>query len=87
MELQVTGTSGAFDYVLGLFYYEEEGHNFQNDTASTAARRLPRARAPNPGAGDFFLHQKYDSQAIYGNVGFHLTDALPDRGRRPADGG
>ena len=33
VELQVTGTSGALDYVLGLFYYEEEGHNFQDDTA------------------------------------------------------
>ena len=76
VELQVTGTSGALDYVLGLFYYEEEGHNFQNDTPSTAARRLPRARAPTPNGGDFFLHQKYDSQAIYGNVGFHLTDAF-----------
>ena len=31
---------------------------------------------PLPYGGDFFLHQKYDSQAIYGNVGFHLTDAF-----------
>ena len=57
VELQVTGKSGAFDYVLGLFYYEEEGHNFQNDTAfNCGTNPLSRARAPN--GGDFFLHQK-----------------------------
>jgi iron complex outermembrane receptor protein len=71
VEFQVTGRSGALDYVFGLFYYEEEGQNFQNDTqfnCGTAA-----APCSTPGA-DFFLHQKYDSQAAYANVGFHLTD-------------
>jgi len=74
VELQVTGTSGALDYVLGLFYYEEEGHNFQNDTSFNCGTKAAPCLAPN--SGDFFLHQKYDSQAIYGNVGFHLTDAF-----------
>ena len=74
VELQVTGTSGALDYVLGLFYYEEEGHNFQNDTQFNCGTKAVPCTSP-PG-GDFFLHQKYDSQAIYGNVGFHLTDAF-----------
>ena len=74
VELQVTGTSGALDYVLGLFYYEEEGHNFQNDTQfNCGTKAAPCTSLPG---GDFFLHQKYDSQAIYGNVGFHLTDAF-----------
>jgi iron complex outermembrane receptor protein len=79
VELQVTGASGALDYVLGLFYYEEEGHNFQNDTAFNCGTKVPPpgpCPSPNPNAADFFLHQKYDSQAIYGNVGFHLTDAF-----------
>jgi iron complex outermembrane recepter protein len=73
-ELQVTGTSGALDYVLGLFYYEEEGHNFQNDTSFNCGSKA--APCPAPNSGDFFLHQKYDSQAIYANVGYHLTDAF-----------
>ena len=74
VELQVTGTSGALDYVLGLFYYEEEGQNFQNDTSFNCGTAA--APCPAPNGGDFFLHQKYDSQAIYANVGFHLTDAF-----------
>ena len=75
VEFQVTGESGAFDYVLGLFYYEEEGQNFQNDTSF----RCGTAAAPCPGpgsGGDFLMQQKYDSQAVYANVGFHVTDAL-----------
>ena len=72
--MQVTGTSGAFDYVFGLFYYKEEGHNFQDDTAFNCGTKLAPCPSPNPIAADFFLHQKYDSQAIYLNVGFHLTD-------------
>ncbi len=71
-EFQVTGRSGAFDYVLGLFYYEEEGQNFQNDTSFNCGTAA--APCPSPNGGDFFLHQKYDSQAIYANVGFHVTD-------------
>lgn len=72
VELQVTGRSGALDYVLGLFYYEEEGQNFQNDTSFNCGTAAAPCTAPN--GGDFFLHQKFDSQAIYANVGFHLTD-------------
>ena len=74
VELQVTGASGAFDYVLGLFYYEEEGQNFQNDTSFNCGTAADPCDAPN--SGDFFLHQKYDSQAVYANVGFQLTDAF-----------
>ncbi|HVQ12808.1 MAG TPA: TonB-dependent receptor, partial [Vicinamibacterales bacterium] len=74
VELQATGTAGAFDYVLGLFYYEEEGHNFQNDTQFNCGTKATPCTSP-PG-GDFFLHQKYDSEAIYANVGYHITDAF-----------
>jgi iron complex outermembrane receptor protein len=72
VELQATGTAGAFDYVVGLFYYEEEGQNFQNDTQFNCGNVA--APCTSPPGGDFFLHQKYDSQAIYGNVGYQVND-------------
>ena len=75
VEFQVTGQSGAFDYVVGLFYYEEEGQNFQDGTSFSCGTKAAPCATPG-GSGDFFLHQKYDSQAIYANVGFHVTDAL-----------
>ncbi len=62
-ELQLTGTQGAFDYVAGLYHFEEKGHNFQDDTTFNGG----------PG-GDFFLKQKVDSDAIYANVGYAFTD-------------
>ena len=65
VELQVTGKSGAFDYVAGLYLFEEDGHNFQNDTTFNGG----------PG-GDFFLEQSADSQAIFANVGFAISDQL-----------
>jgi iron complex outermembrane recepter protein len=74
VELQATGTSGRFDYVLGLFYYEEEGQNFQNDTSFNCGTAAAPCAASN--SGDFFLHQKYDSLAAYANVGFQVTDQL-----------
>ena len=72
VELQATGKAGAFDYVLGLFYYEEEGQNFQNDTQFNCGTAASPCTSP-PGS-DFFLHQKYDSLAVYANVGFQVTD-------------
>jgi iron complex outermembrane receptor protein len=74
VELQATGTSGRIDYVFGLFYYEEEGQNFQNDTSFNCGTAA--APCPAPNSGDFFLHQKYDSLAAYANVGFQVTDQL-----------
>ena len=85
LELQATGKAGAFDYVFGLFYYEEEGQNFQNDTQFNCGNVGTPCTSP-PG-GDFFLHQKYDSQAIYANVGYQVNDAAPDRGRPPVHAG
>jgi iron complex outermembrane receptor protein len=72
VELQATGTAGAIDYVVGLFYYEEEGQNFQNDTQFNCGTVATPCTSP-PGS-DFFLHQKYDSFAVYANVGFQVTD-------------
>ena len=63
-ELQLTGEFGAFDYVAGLYWFEEEGENSQDPTIFLG----------DP--GDFLLSQTVDSQAIYGNVGYHVSDAL-----------
>jgi iron complex outermembrane receptor protein len=65
VELQLTGTPGAIDYVVGLYWYEEKGHNFQDDTTFNGG----------PG-GDFFLKQKTTSKAAYANVGYQVNDAL-----------
>jgi len=65
LELQLTGENGAFDYVLGLYHYEEEGQNFQNPT-----------RFHNGDNGVFFMQQEVDSDAIYGNVGYAVSDQL-----------
>jgi iron complex outermembrane receptor protein len=72
VELQATGKAGAIDYVVGLFYYEEEGQNFQNDTQFNCGTVATPCTSP-PGS-DFFLHQKYDSFAVYANVGFQVND-------------
>jgi iron complex outermembrane receptor protein len=65
VELQLTGKPGAIDYVVGLYWYEEKGHNFQDDTTFRGG----------PG-GDFFLKQKTTSKAAYANVGYQVNDAL-----------
>ncbi len=74
VELQVTGKSGAFDYVLGLYLFEEEGHNFQNDTSFNCGTVVLPCTSPN--GGDFFLEQDVNSEAIFANVGFAITDQL-----------
>ena len=63
-ELQLTGDFGAFDYVAGLYWFEEEGENSQDPTIFLGE------------PGDFLLTQKVDSQAIYANVGYHFSDDL-----------
>ncbi|MEX1993954.1 MAG: TonB-dependent receptor [Steroidobacteraceae bacterium] len=65
MELQLTGKNGAFDYVVGLYHFEEEGQNFQNPT-----------RFHNGDNGVFFMQQDVDSDAIYANVGYAVSDQL-----------
>jgi iron complex outermembrane recepter protein len=63
-ELQLTGDYGKWDYVAGLYWFTEDGRNVQDPTTFLG------------GPGDFLLKQDVDSQAIYGNVGYHLNDAL-----------
>jgi iron complex outermembrane receptor protein len=74
IELQVTGKSGRIDYVAGLYLFEEDGQNFQNDTSFNCG--TPASPCTVPNGGDFFLAQSSDSQAIFANVGFNVTDAL-----------
>ena len=63
-ELQLTGTFGAWDYVTGLYWFEEEGANRQD----------PAIFLEDP--GDFLLEQEVDSQAIYANIGYNFSEDL-----------
>ncbi len=71
-ELQINGQYGAFDFVTGLYYFEEEGENFQHRTVFQGP---PDADHPFA-LGDFRLGQKMDSQAIYANLGYQVNDRL-----------
>lgn len=63
-ELQLNGDYGAWDFVSGIYFFEEQGANDQNPTIFLG------------GAGDFLLGQEVESFAIYGNVGYALSDDL-----------
>jgi iron complex outermembrane receptor protein len=65
IELQLTGESGAFDYVVGLYHFEETGKNFQSNT-----------RFHNSDNGTFYLKQEVDSDAVYANVGYAVSEQL-----------
>jgi len=71
-ELQLNGQYGALDFVAGLYYFEEDGENFQHRTVFQGP--------PGPdhpfALGDFRLGQKMDSQAIYANIGYQVSDRL-----------
>jgi iron complex outermembrane receptor protein len=64
VELQFSGESGAWDYVAGLYYFEEEGQNVQDPTMFLG------------GPGNITLSQDMDSQAVYANVGYAVSDQL-----------
>lgn len=64
VELQFSGESGAWDYVAGLYYFEEEGRNVQVPTVFLG------------GSGTFLLAQEMDSQAVFANVGYAVSDQL-----------
>ncbi len=63
-ELQFTGNYDAWDYVAGLYWFEEDGRNVQDPFTF------------NGGPGDFLLDQSVDSQAIYANVGYKFSEDL-----------
>jgi iron complex outermembrane receptor protein len=64
-ELQFSGELGAWDYVAGLYHFEEDGGNTQFPYTFNGG-----------GGGFFFLGQDMDSQAAYANVGYNVSDAL-----------
>jgi iron complex outermembrane receptor protein len=74
VELQLTGKSGAVDYVAGVYLFEEDGQNFQDDTSFLCG--TPSSPCTSPNSGDFFLEQNAESQAVYANVGYAVSDQL-----------
>jgi iron complex outermembrane recepter protein len=64
IELQLNGEYGNWDFVSGIYFFDEEGINDQNPTIFLG------------GPGTFTLGQDLKSRAIYGNVGYALTDEL-----------
>ena len=64
IELQLNGEYDRWDFVSGLYFFDEDGLNDQDPTIFLG------------GAGDFTLGQALESRAIYGNVGYNLTDTL-----------
>ena len=63
-ELQLNGEYGPWDFITGVYYFEESGANDQNPTVFLG------------GPGDFLLGQDVDSVAVYGNVGYAISDEL-----------
>jgi len=63
-ELQLFGDFGSWDFVGGLYYFEEEGGNDQNPNFFVG------------GAGSHLNFQEAESKAIYVNAGFQAADNL-----------
>ncbi|MCH7503736.1 MAG: TonB-dependent receptor [Proteobacteria bacterium] len=63
-ELQLFGDFGNWDFVAGLYFFEEEGGNDQNPNFFVG------------GLGRHLNFQDAESKAIYANVGFQATDRL-----------
>ncbi|PKM08245.1 MAG: TonB-dependent receptor [Gammaproteobacteria bacterium HGW-Gammaproteobacteria-4] len=64
VELQFSGTYERWDFITGLYYFEEDGFARQDDTVFTF---FP---------GNDLLTQDTESKAVYANVGFHVSDDL-----------
>lgn len=64
IELQLNGEYDGWNFVAGLYSFEEDGSNDQNPTVF------------NGGLGDFLLTQDLESIAIYANVGYQVSDNL-----------
>jgi iron complex outermembrane receptor protein len=65
LEFQVNGDFGSWDFVSGLFFFEEDGFNFQNGYNFAGF-----------GAADFRTDGEITSQAIFANFGFNVSDTL-----------
>jgi len=64
IELQVSGQFDQFDFVAGLYAFDEDGINDQDPTTFLS---FP---------GDFTLSQDLESRAIYVNLGYQVNDRL-----------
>jgi iron complex outermembrane receptor protein len=65
VEFQVNGDYGSWDFVSGLFYFEEDGGNFQIGYVFNGA-----------GPFDFITEGEITSTAIFANVGYNVSDTL-----------
>jgi len=63
-ELQFFGNYGSWDFVSGLYWFEEDGGNIQDPAIYDG------------GGYVFIMGQKTESKAIYANLGFNVTEAL-----------
>ncbi len=63
-ELQLNGEYGPWDFISGVYFFEEEGANDQRPTIFLG------------GPGDFRIGQEVESFAVYGNVGYAVSDDL-----------
>jgi iron complex outermembrane receptor protein len=64
IEFQLNGQYDNFDFVGGLYYFTEDGHNFQEDYYFLG------------GPFDFLLEQEVTSTGIFANFGFDVSDQL-----------
>lgn len=62
IEFQLNGTYDKWDFVSGLYYFTEEGSNNQDPTVFLT---FP---------GTFYLQQDLESVAIFGNIGYNVSD-------------
>jgi iron complex outermembrane receptor protein len=62
LEVQLNGNFDNWDFVSGIYYFDEEGSNNQDPTVFLGF------------LGDFFLKQEVTSVAIFGNVGYNVSD-------------
>ncbi len=65
VEIQLSGNYNDWDFVSGFYYFNEEGSNFQDGYTFNSA-----------GPFDFYLAQEVTSIALFGNVGYNVSDAL-----------
>ncbi|NNC78257.1 MAG: TonB-dependent receptor plug domain-containing protein [Woeseiaceae bacterium] len=64
-EIQLNGNYDNWDFVSGFYYFNEEGSNFQDGYTFNSF-----------GLFDFYLAQEVTSIALFGNVGYNVSDAL-----------
>ncbi len=64
-EIQLNGEFGKFDLVSGFYYFDEDGENNQVGYTFNGG-----------GPSDFFLAQDVTSIAVYGNLGYNVSDQL-----------